>query len=78
MKAGLIRINPFVFNQLMQLPAEAIIVDVSTDIYRHGDLLIKVIGIGEEQIEGQTLREIKGIITRLADGNVVINWEYGV
>jgi hypothetical protein len=75
MKACVIRIPPSIFYELLQLPDAARIVEIKTDIYCHGDLLIKLVGVGDEIKEGQCLSEIRACITRLSSGQTLVNWQ---
>ena len=79
MKAAILEIAPEIFRQMFQIPKEARLVDVGSDLYRDGVLLIKVVGVGPEIPEGACIQRFPGTIyqARSADGDLlepVIDW----
>ena len=75
MKAAIIRVSHCVLSELLQLPHGAVVQDVGTDIWNHGDLLLKVDGIGDEVEPGGRLREMRGTITKTITGRITVKWD---
>ena len=79
MKAAILEITPEALRQMLQLPKEATVIDVEPNLYRHGVLLIKVVGVGPKIPEGACIQRFYGTIhqARSADGDLlepVIDW----
>ena len=79
MKAAILEISPEAFRQMLQLPKEATVIDVEPNLYRHGVLQIKVVGVGPDVPEGACIQRFSGTIyqARSADGDLlepVIDW----
>ena len=79
MKAAILEISTEAFRKMFQIPKEARVVDVESDLYRHGVLLIKVVGVGPKIPEGACIQRFYGTIhqARSADGDLlepVIDW----
>lgn len=79
MKAAILEITPEAFRQMLQLPKEATVIDVESNLYRHGVLQIKVVGVGPEVPDGACIQSFSGTIcqARSADGDLlepVIDW----
>lgn len=78
-KTAILEITPEIFRQMFQIPKEARLVDVWTDFYRDGVLLIKVVGVGFDIPDGAYIQRFRGTISqsRSADGDLlepVIDW----
>ena len=79
MKAAILEISPEAFRQMFQIPKAARVVDVESDLYRHGVLQIKVVGVGPDVPDGACIQRFCGTISqaRSADGDLlepVIDW----
>lgn len=79
MKSAILEISPEMFQTVFQLPTDAKVVGVLTDIYRVGVLRIKLVGVGPDIAENQRVQIFKGTCTAVRgdDGALIgatIDW----